>query len=59
MASITCLNPVLNGSFGGYACGYKEELGGFDKKDSFIPETMKLMIIASNLTSPNYTMNQS
>lgn len=36
VASMTCLNSVFNGSFGGYSAGYKEELRGFDKKDSYV-----------------------
>ena len=54
IASVTCLNAVLNGSLGGYSSGYQEEAKGFIKgKDDFVPETMKNMIIFCNLLSKN------
>eukprot|EP00347_Sterkiella_histriomuscorum_P013798 403363324 len=59
IASITCLNPVLNGSLGGYASGYQEENRLFKKgKDDLVPQAMKFAILIQNIFSKNQTLNQ-
>ena len=54
IASITCLNPVLNGSLGSYGFAYNEEAKGFsrDNRESVIAvEAFKWTIILLNLVS--------
>lgn len=62
IASITCLNPVLNGGPGTYFFGIDQEKQAFNKQNgvltNYLPETFRYYSAFQNLTSQNSTMNR-